>query len=185
MGTITISRQLGSHGDRIANLLASRLEYQVVDKEAMLMEGQRRGLIDGDIGEDIGEGKPALLDRFDKKKSQAVEAMRVIMRETARKGNAVILGRGGHVELKDVKDVYRIRIIADFETRVARIMGDSGIDRAEAVQRLRKSDRERAEYVKHFFLADGSQPELYDLVINTRRISPDLATRLIIGFISE
>ena len=45
---------------------------------------------------------------------------------------------------------------------------------------LKQSDKERSEYVKHFFLVDPSDPELYDIVINTSRILPDAAARLIV-----
>ena len=180
MSVITISRQLGSAGDYIASMLASMLSYRLVNKQSLLMEAQRRGMIAPGAVNEIGEGKPPLLERFYKDKSRAIYAVRSILREVAIEGNVVIVGRGGNVELKDHKDILNVRMIADFEARTARIMKEEGINKAQAIKMLKQSDKDRSEYVKHFFLMDNSDPELYDIVINTSKISPDTTARLIL-----
>jgi cytidylate kinase len=180
VAAITISRQLGSAGDYIASLVASMLAYKLVNKQSIIMEAQRRGLIDPETANEIGDGRPPLLTRFHEGKSRAVYAIRSILREVASKGNVVIVGRGGNIELKDYTDVFNVRIIADFETRVAWIKRENLVSRARAIKMLKDSDRERSQYVKHFFLVDWSDPELYDLVINTSKISPDVAASLIV-----
>jgi len=185
MAVITISRQLGSAGDYIANMVASMLSYKLVNKRNILMEAQRYGIIEPGTADEIGEGKPPLLERFIKNKSRAVYAIRTLMQETAIDGNVVILGRGGNVELRKRSDVLKIRIIADFEIRIARIMKENEVDKAQARKMLKKSDKERSEYVKHFFLVDSSNPELYDIVINTTCISPDAAARLIMQAVRQ
>jgi len=180
MAVITISRQLGSAGDYIASSVASMLAYELVNKRNIIIEAQRKGLIDTKTAETVGEGKPPLLERFDRKKSRAVYVVRSILREMGNIGNTVIVGRGGQAELKDYPNVLNVRVIADSETRIARIEQDSKVGRHQAVKMLKQSDKEQAEYVKHFFLMDISDPELYDLVINTSRISPDVAANLIV-----
>ena len=185
MAVITISRQLGSAGDYIANMVASMLSYKLVNKRNILMEAQRRGMIESGAADGISEGKPPLLERFIRSKSRAVYAIRTLMQETAIEGNAVILGRGGYVELINRSDVLKIRIIAYFETRIARIMKENEVGKAQAREMLKKSDKERSGYVKHFFLMDSSNPELYDIVINTTSISPDAAVRLIVQAVRQ
>ena len=179
MAVITISRQMGSSGDYIANLLASMLSYDLVNKQSIIMEAQSRGMITSETVDKIHEGKPPLIERFTKSKSQAVYAMRSIMREMVTESNAVVVGRGGHIELKDRTDLFKVRIIAPLETRIRRIRQENEIGRDKAMKMLKQSDKERAEYVKHFFLVDCSDPEFYDIVINTGKISPDAAARLI------
>ncbi|MFC1716241.1 AAA family ATPase [Candidatus Poribacteria bacterium] len=179
MAVITISRQLGSAGDYIAGLVASAMSYRLVNKQSLVMEAQRRGEIASEIADEIGEGKPSLLGRFDRNRSQAVYAMRSILRDMASEGSVVIVGRGGHIELKDRTDLLRVSIIADLEIRVSRIEREDGVGRPQAIKMLKKSDKERCEYTKHFFLADCSDPEFYDMTINTSRILPEAAARLI------
>lgn len=179
MAVITISRQLGSAGDYIAGLVASSLSYKLVNKQSIIMEARRRGTIDPKTVDRIGEGKPSLLDRFDRNMSHTVYEIRSILRDEASEGNAVIVGRCGNIELKDRSDILRVRIIADTEIRISRISQENGIDRVQAIKMLKQSDRERSNYARHFFFIDHSNPELYDIVINTSRISPDAAARLI------
>lgn len=180
MAVITISRQLGSAGDYIAGLVASMLSYKLVNKQSIVMEAQRRGMIESEIAHEISDGKPSILERFIKHKSRAIYAIRSVIRETAVEGNAIIVGRGANMELRDRNDVINIRIIASFETRIVRVMQEDKIDRAKAVNILKNSDKEQSQYVKHFFLADLSDPNLYDIVINTSRITPDAAARMIV-----
>jgi len=179
MAVITISRQLGSAGDYIASLVASVLSCKLVNKQSIIVEAQRRGMIEPGSADEIGEKKPPLLERFIKHKSQAVYAMRSILREAAIGGNVVIVGRGGNVELKERSDTLNVRIIAHRETRIDRVRQEYEVDKVQAMKMLKQSDKERSEYVKHFFLVDSSDPGLYDIVINTSRISPDAAARLI------
>ncbi len=179
MAVVTISRQLGSAGDYIASLVASMLSCKLVNKGSIIAEAQRRGMIEPGSADGIGEKKPPLLERFMRRKSQAVYAMRSIMREAAMEGNVVIVGRGGNMELRERSDTLNVRIIAHRKTRIDRVRQEYGVDEVRAIKMLKQSDKERSEYVKHFFLMDPSDPKLYDIVINTSRISPDAAARLI------
>jgi len=179
MAVITISRQLGSAGDYIAGLLVSAMSYKLINMQSLIMEAQRRGAISPEIADEMGEGKPPLIGRFDRRRTKAIYDMRSILRNMAIEGNAVVLGRGGQIELKDRTDLLRVRIISNFEDRLSRIEREEGVARAQAAKMLKESDRKRCQYTKHFFLADCNDPEIYDIVINTSRISPDAAARLI------
>jgi len=180
MTVITISRQAGSEGDHIAGIVASMLGYRLVDRGILISEAQRRGLVEPEFAHEICERRPPFLAMFDEKRTRAVYAMRSILREAATKGQIVAVGLGANMELRDYVDVFSVRLIADLETRVARIMRENDVVRERAVKMLKESDRESAEYVKHFFLVDWADPELYDLVINTSKIAPKVAARLII-----
>ena len=180
MSVITISRQLGSAGDYIVGMVVSMLSYKLVNKHSVIAEAQRRGVIGPGTVDGRDEGKPPILERFHMGKSRAVYAMRSILREAAVKGNAVVVGRGGNMELRECTSVFNVRIIADLKTRISRIREENGVDRTQAIRMIKQSDKERSKYVKHFFLVDISDPGLYDIVINTSKISPDAAARLIV-----
>lgn len=181
MTVITISRQAGSAGDHIAGMVASMLGYRLVDRGTLISEVQRRGLVEPEFADEIRERRPPLLAMFDEKRTRAVYAMRSILREIATKGEVVAVGFGANMELRDYMDVFSVRLIADLESRAARIMRENDVVKERVVKMLKQSDRESAEYVKHFFLVDWADPELYDLVINTSKIAPKVAARLIIS----
>ena len=57
MPTITISRQFGSHGDTVAQLLCERLDYRYFDKNLMLGLAVQSGLPVKKLV-DVSEEKP-------------------------------------------------------------------------------------------------------------------------------
>ena len=98
----------------------------------------------------------------------------------SRKDNVVIVGRGGQVLLKDFPGVLHVRIIAPLDLRIQRIMEQGGGDKRQAMEVLRRSDRDSAGFMRGFFDADWDDPGLYDLMMNTRHLSAETAGRMII-----
>ena len=81
--------------------------------------------------------------------------------------------------LKDIPRVLRVRIIAPFEVRV-RNMARTLKGRDEIERALRNRDRESGGFLRHHYQADWNDPLLYDMLINTEKVSSAEAARLII-----
>ena len=153
MTVITISRQYASGGDEIARQLCDRLGYQYLDKSLMASLGAQAGSV-------------ALVQNY--------------IRATHGQGGAVILGRGGQVALRDMPDVLHVRVVAPLEIRIRRVQESEGLTADEARAQVSMSDQASAGYVKQYYNADPADPLLYDLVINTSKITPVVATDLVI-----
>jgi cytidylate kinase len=104
-----------------------------------------------------------------------------IVIEYARAGNAVIVGRGGQVILKDLPNVLHVQIIAPLARRVEAIMEREKLERNAAEKRIKESDEARASYVHRYYKANWLDPNLYDLVINTNKITQVQAVELIVS----
>jgi hypothetical protein len=98
----------------------------------------------------------------------------------ARKGNAIIVGRGGQVLLKDLPGVLRVRIVAPFDVRIRRIMEQERVDEKHAAEILRGSDRDSAGFIRAFFDVDWDDPNLYDWVISTQKLSLNTGVKIIL-----
>ncbi len=107
------------------------------------------------------------------------ELVKRVILEYAQTGNVIIVGRGGQVVLRDFANVLHVRIHAPEELRVLRLAERLGIEHKEAERQIRQSDRERARYMKHFYNVKWDDPDLYHLIVNTGKVSVDLATQLI------
>ncbi len=114
-----------------------------------------------------------------------VNLIRGVIEEFAHEGNVMIVGRGGHVVLANHPQVLRVLIIAPFEQRVRTIMDRMQLSERQAIRRVEQSDRERAEYLKRYYGVTWLDPQLFDLVINTGRISLDAAAALICNAVRE
>ncbi len=114
------------------------------------------------------------------KASDYAELVRQVILEYAEAGEVVIVGRGAQVILRDTPGVLRVKINASEATRIQRVMERVNVDFKEAERQVQQSDRERARYLKHFYGVDWQDPTLYDLILNTDKLSLEKAVALII-----
>ncbi len=184
MAIITISREMGSGGIPIAHKVAEKLGYQLVDGEMIMASAAAYGLSPEAV-EQADEKPPHFVDTLDSKQFLDLHLIELIILEAALKGNVVIYGRGGQDLLKDINSVLRTRIIAPFEERVERWAEREWLDPDRARYLVRKSDQQRAGFIKYYFDRDWDDSVHYDLVINTQRLSEDKAVQIICESIKD
>ncbi len=184
MAIITISREMGSGGIPIAHKVAEKLGYQLIDGEMIMAAAEAYGLSPEAV-EQADEKPPHFVDTLDSKQFLDLHLIELIILEAALKGNVVIYGRGGQDLLKDVNSVLRTRIIAPFEDRVERWAEREWLDPDRARYLVRKSDQQRAGFIKYYFDRDWDDCVHYDLVINTQRLSEDKAVQVICDSVKD
>jgi CMP/dCMP kinase len=178
MGTITISREIGSLGCQVAQAAARRLGYQVVWREVINQAAMRAGAPEMALAviDDLG-----LLGLHPEPQAQQayLRAIAQVMTELADAGDIVIIGRAGQVILGRREDVFHVRVMAPVETRAARLAASRGISIPAAQAQVAASDRSRSLYLRHNYAARWDDPDLYDLMLNTARVSVEDAGDLI------
>lgn len=184
MAIITISRQMGTGGIPIARKAAEKLGYTLVDGDAIIEVADQYGLTRESL-ELADEKPPHFSEKLDIKHETALNLIELIILEFALKGNVIIYGRGGQDLLEGIKSVLRVRIIAPFEDRVERWAEREWLDPDRARILVRKSDQQRAGFIKYYFDRDWDDSLGYDLVINTQRLSEETAVRLICDGIKD
>jgi len=182
MSVITISREFGSEGDMIAQKVAQILDYHFVDQKFI-------GIILGQYGYVEFDKEyatlPTFWERFDaqreKQRDVMVSMLNRVIQAVAQHGNVVLLGRSGFEVLARFADVFHVRLQAPFPIRVRRVMAQQSLpfEQVEAV--VKKNDRVRVAFVEEFYKVPWDSIHAFDLVINTGKVSPDLATDWIIA----
>jgi cytidylate kinase len=180
MAILTVSRQMGSLGTEIARAVASRLQYHYLDKESIEKELLERGLPLPEI-EKFDEKKPPFWVAWQIQSRRFLHVIQAVVYDFARNGNTVIVGRGGQVLLRGIPGVIHLRILAPFPERVRRIMEREKVEEKQAVRAIHRSDKDSEGFLRLFFEVDWQDASLYDLIVNTERISPDTA----VGIIAE
>jgi cytidylate kinase len=199
MAIITISRELGSEGDTIADLLCQALGYQRVDKALIAQIAQEAGVnVDAVLAKEqsfsqrpklVSSDMLSLYNRqpnaFDQKSAIADEAYIQITRKTiehhADQGNCIIIGRGGQIVLHGRPDALHVHLSAPAEIRAQRLAKRFTISEPEAKRRITESDDEKKRYIAHVYKnADWKDLRFYHLVINTALLSPETATQIIV-----
>jgi len=86
----------------------------------------------------------------------------------------VIRGWGAVHLLRNIPHVVRVRVCAPLETRVARMMERLKTDdRANVENEIQMSEEAHTAITKRHFGVNWRDPELYDLVLSTERLSVD------------
>lgn len=178
MAAITISRQAGSRGARIARGLAQELGWEFADKSTVNRVIRQYGLVRLN---DLYNELPTLGDLFSDNAALTIEMMNETIAAIAARGNVVILGRGAFVVLKGVPDVLNIFIEAPLETRVARIAKRDDVDLEAAEERVKADDKLRRRFTRRYYGANWAKHENYDLVLDSSSLTDDEAIEQILG----
>jgi cytidylate kinase len=184
MAIITISREMGGGGIPIAHQAAEQLGYKLINGEMIREIAPQYGLTN-EILAQIDEKPPAFIENLDRQIELGMHRIQLIVLEQALEGNVIIYGRGGQDLLPDISSVFRVRVIAPFEDRVERWAEREWIDPDLAHSMVRKSDQQRAGFIKYYYDRDWEDPLHYDLVINTVRLSFEGAVKLIVDGVND
>ncbi len=104
------------------------------------------------------------------------EMITKIISELGQLNNVMITGRGGQCILRDQAGVINIRIVAAMADRIARLQIEyPNLDTAQAQKQIEAMDKKSSEYIKFYFKENWADAKLYDVVINTSRVSADRA----------
>jgi cytidylate kinase len=184
MAIITISREMGSGGIPIAHRVAKNLGYTLVDGSTLKKVAHKYGLSD-EAFEHADERPPAFVEGEDVQHLLDLRQIELMVLNFALKGDVVIYGRAGEDLLKDILSSFRVRIIAPFEDRVERWAVREWLDPDLARLMVRKSDQQRAGFIRYYFDREWENPLHYDLIINTQRLSEDKAVELICSGVND
>lgn len=187
-GTVTVSRQYGAGGRRVAPALAEALGYRFIDRE-VVEEAARRLNVDPRLASDRDERAPALVEEIGMALAQGTpelglgavpigdrelfEATRSVIESLADAGGFVILGRGGQAALRGRRDVCHIWLVGELPDRARRVGASQALDERAATELCLRIDAERAGYLSKFYRADIHDPLLYDCVLNTSSLGVD------------
>lgn len=178
MAAITISRQLGSQGDEVAQMTAQLLGYRVVHRE-LINEAARRAHAPEMALEAVDV--LGLLDVHPTQKARRSyqQAIYQLMQEIAQQGNAIIIGRAGCTLLAERSDVLHVRLIAPIAWRIKRLARILSINLDAAREQIETSDRARYTYVYQNYKVDWNDPQLYTLILNMEKLTVNDAAALI------
>ena len=183
---ITITRQYGSGGREVSEILARRMGVKRYDREIVNMAAEKMGQ-----GADIesivkssyaspetskpyfqqgGFGRVADYNR------RYIEQAKAILAIAKRGEGAVFLGRCADFVLKDCPEHYSFFIYADDDFRVERAKSEYD---EKTVKELDAVDEQRRSYYAYYTGRKWGDPQNYDMMINTSKISLEEAADLI------
>ena len=181
---ITISREFGSGGKEIGKRLADKLGYAFYDSKIMDLLVKETGMSEEYIN-NISEkrvypmpfqfGKTFVTNlSIQKNQTDILIKQNKILKSIAEKGNAVIVGRGANVILKDYNPI-NIFVYADMESKIKRCKEkgskDEKLTDKELINKITDIDKNRRAFNNLISNIEWGNKENYDLCINTSNIN--------------
>ncbi len=179
MAIITISRGTYSYGRALAGCVAERLGYECLSREVILDAAAGYGIPAEKLTSAM-EKPPTLWQQLTGERIDYLHYVRAALCERAKDGNLVYHGHAGHLLLAGVSHVIRVRVTADMEHRVQAAMRDQGLGRKEAIEYIRRVDRERVLWTRFLYKVDWHDATLYDIVLNLGRMSVSNACEILV-----
>lgn len=173
MPVIALTQGMGSLAQDVAEKLAADLGLQNLEHEVAASVANKMHVSKSLINR-LRSGKAGLIEgmRADKQAMALYSADEVL--DAAARGNVVIRGWGATQLLRGVPHVPCIRIMRPLEQRVDWLMKQLETDDRElARSEIERSDQANAARMHDQFGVEWGNPVLFDMVLNTERLSVD------------
>jgi hypothetical protein len=195
---VTLSRETGAGADVIADLICEILQkksrnnyikWTVFDKNligkiiedhhlpeqiAKYLEEDKINAINSAIDEMFGLHPPTWV--LIRKTTETIMQLVSL-------GNVIIVGRGSNVITYSMPNVVHIRFVAPLPDRIKHIQEKFDLSEKAALDRIKKDDAMRRDYLHHHYGRDVDDRYLYHLIINTHLIPYNEAAELVSNYV--
>ncbi len=196
---LTVAREYGSGGARIAQIVATRLSWRLLDN-ALITELGQKLKVNPELLSKYDEIVDPWLHRLSRRALwyggfQSVSVVpstefldadtmarlaRELINEAYDAGNCVIVGRGGQCVLQDRRDVFHVFVYAPWRARVSRIRQRvAGANEAEHL--IRATDEQRTAYTRLHYGCEWRDPHLYHMLVSSEVGDEAVASLIIAG----
>jgi CMP/dCMP kinase len=188
---LTVNREFGSGGGRIAEIIAENLGWKLLDKdiidaiayaahvdpsvvlrydehiESWLRRLNQQAMRSAALTAGLELRDNAVFDA-----EEMVKISRKVIEKAYAEGNCVIVGRGSQCVLQHKPEAFHVFVYAPHKDRILRLRArlPQGTD---VEQRIRSVDAERAKYLQEYYSKYWLNPHLYDLMVSSH---PDEAS---------
>lgn len=189
---ITIGRQFGSGGREIGEKLAEKLGFAFYDKNLIEMAAEKGGMSQSALNEADEKAANPWLYAAMSQTGQAGFRVNIstndtlfalqsrIIRDIAKSENAVIVGRCSDYILRDENvDLLNVYIYAPTEARVKRVTERMNVTEQQALQIMKRNDKQRKCYYDFYTDRKWAAHENYHLTLNSEKFGVEGAVEII------
>jgi len=186
---ITIGREFGTGGRKIATELGKMLGINLYDKHLL---------------DDLKERYHLTTEQMDKIRAQKknwLSELKVfvpevtpeliyqeeerILRELAEKESCIILGRTGYHIFRNNPNAYRVFLIADMPYRRDKVARRLNINEGSADLLIKQVDEARENYSQTFSGTSRNDVHNYDLILNVTGLEADHVAKMIVECLKQ
>ena len=208
MPVITIGRMYGAGGETVGGMVAERLGAELVDSKIFEEVARRLELPEDEVErheevpgslmsrvlQALGTASiefaappeatawtPPYTDQTTDTRKAVLQITQEVIKEAARTGNAIIVGRGGAYILRDEARALHVFLRGSERDRIAALRQGFGFSEEEARHRIKHVDANRRAYIRQVYNHDWLDASHYHLVLDTGRLGYDRSAAAIVA----
>ena len=174
---ITISREYASGGRYVGKIIAEKLGINFYDKELTDLAAKESGLSFKYI-EEIDEKQ-----RRTENDDRIFIAESKVIKEKAQNESCVIVGRCADYILKDEKDVLKVFLYSDDQSKIDRAVKYYGLNKNTAFKEIETINKEREKHYNFYTNRNWKDVSNYDLMINVDLKGVEKTAEYIINYL--
>lgn len=188
---ISVSREFGSGGHEIADILAKRFDIPIYDSNLLEEIANAKNMDIEKMQKYDEKPKNIFLSRRVRGYSNSLsEVLAQIqfdyIRELANKGESfVIVGRCAETVLKHHEALVSIFVLADKEDKIARVSRHNEISRSEAEAMISMQNKKRKMYHNRYCDDKWGDSRNYDMCINSAKLGVERTADVLENYIKE
>ncbi|MEZ7866821.1 MAG: cytidylate kinase family protein [Paludibacteraceae bacterium] len=188
---ITISRQYGSAGHAVGELIAQKLGISFYDSKLIDLTAEASGFTPEYVKAHEQKLSNGLLYQLYKQNyayvNEAIPPQDMlfmvqtkVIRDIAARESCVIVGRCADFILKGHPHCFNVFVHAGDAFRLNRVITDYGADPEEAEKEMEKKDRERMNYNKHYTKREWANLKDFDMTVESSMFGIEITAAMII-----
>ena len=188
---ITVSMQPGSGGSLLAQQVADRFGFDYFHRD--IIRGiAKSAKIRSTVIETIEKERLSGIEDFISSLYRDhylypgiyMEHLLKVVNTIADHGHAVIVGRGANFIIPPDQR-FSVRVVAPLEIRIQNVIRAYKVSAENARKRVIARESRRSAFVRKSYNADISDPENYDLTINTARMPIETAVEVVVAAVKN
>lgn len=188
---ITISRQYGSGGRLIGEMIAKELGYAFYDKELIVKSAEESGFAEEFIKKyEEKQRKGNFISFYSGNLSNYLtpedhiwQIQHKVILEIVEQGPCVIVGRNSDFVLRDRKDALHAFIHADEAVRMERIRNEYGDMAENPAKRIAEVDRSRSKNYKYYTDRYWGDAKNYSISLDSGRFGAEGCAKIILDLV--
>ena len=196
MAVITISKEFGTEGEKVASRVAEKLGYEYIGKNLVADIAKELNISESEAVTFHKTSQSRILrfvDRYTCSIVQKVvdrehgclddknyyEVTKKLVENVYEAGDVIILGWGSQCLLKGKPDTLHVRLIKDNDLKINEIMQSQNLSHKASKGFIDREEGDLKAYIKHYFNEDWNAAHLYDLIIDMGKTSVEKAVGMI------
>ena len=188
---ISISREYGSCGHEVAELVAKKLGIALYDRNLLDAVAEEKDMSADKLRKFDEKPRNLFMTRSVNGHSNAMEDVVAQMQfeylqKKAEEGESfVVVGRCAETMLKYHPALVSIFVLSDWDAKVERIMRIYELTREEAESFIFRSDRKRKDYHNYYCKIKWGDSRNYDVCVNSSRLGEEETVLMLKEYIDK